>query len=365
MDATTGLVLVEHEGHTPLPIASTTKIMTAILALERGKLTDRVTAGTRPFDTGGTTIYLEIGEEQTLENLMYALILESANDAGVAIAEHLAGSEERFADWMNEKARQLGVSRTHFVNSHGLHHPDHYSTAYDLALIARYAMRNERFRALVAVEEKEIPGYRENPPRKLWNRNRLLGYYEGVTGVKNGFTEEAGLTNVASARRGDTELIAVVLGAETRLWTSSMALLDYGFDHFRTMPVVTRGEPVADTRLPGIESSLTAAAAENLAVTLPLPGSEVLRKVVWEPDLRVPLEAGARVGRLEAWVDGREVGKVDLVALHPVADRPPQKAASPEKGTGWAWVGLLSMGLVALGTTVQLNRARASFLNRS
>lgn len=251
MNVATGEVLYAYNAETPLPIASTTKIMTAILALERGKPDEIVTAGQKPYDTGGTTIYLEVGEQQTLHDLLLALMLESANDAAVAIAEHLAGSEERFADWMNDKAREIGAAHTHFVNSHGLHDPDHYSTAHDLALIARYAMQNPAFRELVTVEEATIPGYGQNPPRKLVSHNQLLGYYEGANGVKNGFTEEAGLTNVASARRGDTEVIAVVLGAQNRLWTSSMALLDYGFSHVqRSRPkndqTAGAGEPPAD-----------------------------------------------------------------------------------------------------------------------
>lgn len=228
MDSATGEVLIEYEGDTPLPIASTTKIMTAILAIERGRLDDLVTVGQKPYETGGSTIWLEIGEQQRLEDLLYALMLESANDAAVAIAEHLAGSEERFAGWMNEKARALGATRTNFVNSHGLHDPEHYSTAHDLALIARYAMQNEHFRRIITVAEVEIPGAGGNAPRHLVNHNRLLGYYDGAIGVKNGFTEEAGNTNVASARRGESELIAVVLNSP-RVWTASMALLDFGF----------------------------------------------------------------------------------------------------------------------------------------
>lgn len=241
MDAATGQVLIEYEGRTSLPIASTTKIMTAILALERGDLSDIVTVGQKPYETGGTTIWLEVGEQQTLEDLLYALMLESANDAAVAIAEHLAGTEERFAEWMNGTARSLGATGTHFVNSHGLHDPEHYSTAYDLALITRHALQNERFRQIVATETWEMPGAPGNAKRHLQSHNQLLGYYEGANGVKNGFTEEALQTNVASARRGETELIAVVLGAERRLWTSSMALLDFGFARDREQPGRTGG----------------------------------------------------------------------------------------------------------------------------
>jgi D-alanyl-D-alanine carboxypeptidase (penicillin-binding protein 5/6) len=246
IDATTGQVLYAYHGDEQLPVASTTKILTAILALERGNLDDIVTVGQKPYDTGGTTIWLEVGEQQTLHDLLLALMLESANDAAVAIAEHLAGSEAQFVGWMNDKARELGATHTHFANSHGLQDPDHYSTARDLALIARYAMRNQTFRNLVSMEEATIPGYKDNPSRHLVSHNRLLGYYEGANGIKNGFTEEAGLTNVASARRGDTELIAVVLGAQSQIWTSSMALLDFGFSHYDALAVVEKGSEGTD-----------------------------------------------------------------------------------------------------------------------
>lgn len=251
MDGVSGQVLHHHEGYTRLPIASTTKVMTAIIALERGRLADVVTASRAAYLTGGSTIYLEQGEQQTLESLLYALMLESANDASVAIAEHLAGTEEEFARWMTAKALAVGALATNFVNSHGLHHPDHYSTAHDLAVIARYAMQNPTFRAIVATQTWEIPGYGDAPPRQLRNRNQLLGYYEGANGVKNGFTEEAELTNIASAQRGDRALIAVVLGATNQLWTSSMALLDFGFSHFDTQPVVQSDER------PGAENPAT------------------------------------------------------------------------------------------------------------
>jgi D-alanyl-D-alanine carboxypeptidase (penicillin-binding protein 5/6) len=280
MDATTGEVLLAHEAHTQLPMASTTKIMTALVALERGNLQDVVTVGQKPYDTGGTTIWLDMGEQQTLENLLKALMLESANDAAVAIAEHLgAGHEETFVQMMNDRAREMGLQQTHFANSHGLHDPDHYTTAYDLAVMARVAMQNPAFRQLVSLEEATIPGYKQNPPRELHSHNQLLGYYEGANGVKNGFTEEAGLTNVASARRGDTELIAVVLGAQNRLWTSSMALLDWGFSHHQTRPVVQTKE----------------AAPANAAAKPPAPAPA--------PEVE-PAGAGPSVLRWPWWIAG-------------------------------------------------------------
>jgi D-alanyl-D-alanine carboxypeptidase (penicillin-binding protein 5/6) len=250
MNAASGQVMLEHEGETQLPMASTTKIMTAILALEQGNLNDVVTVGEKPYSTGGSTIWLGLGEQQTLQNLLYALMLESANDAAVAIAEHIGGTEERFVELMNQKAQAIGATHTHFANSHGLHDPNHYTTAHDLALIARYAMQNPEFRRLVETETATIPGFKANPPRNLVNHNQLLGYYDGTTGVKNGYTEEAGLTNVAAAKRGDTELIAVVLGAQNFIWTSSMKLLDYGFSHPLPAPVVQTTEAAAPATAP-------------------------------------------------------------------------------------------------------------------
>jgi serine-type D-Ala-D-Ala carboxypeptidase (penicillin-binding protein 5/6) len=273
MDAASGQVLYEFHGEVALPNASTTKIMTAILALELGNLDDVVTAGQKPYETGGSTIYLEVGEQQSLHDLLLALILESANDAAVAIAEHLGGTEERFVAWMNAKAVAIGATQTHFANSHGLHDPNHYTTARDLALIARYAMQNQAFRDLVVTEEATIPGYKDHPPRKLWSHNQLLGYYDGANGVKNGFTEEAGLTNVASARRGGIELIAVVLGAESRVWTSSMALLDFGFSHYEALRIVQRSEAGMDLATPAVPPD----AAEPPLPVAPAPSPKLAR----------------------------------------------------------------------------------------
>jgi serine-type D-Ala-D-Ala carboxypeptidase (penicillin-binding protein 5/6) len=368
MDMASGQVLYAHEGDKKLPMASTTKIMTAILALERGKLTDVVTAGQKPYDTGGSTIYLDLGEQQPLENLLYALMLESANDAAVAIAEHLAGTEEQFAAWMNAKAREIGAVNTHFVNSHGLHHPEHYTTAHDLALIARYAMQNPEFRRLVLIEEKEIPGFKENPPRKLFSRNQLLGYYEGVTGVKNGFTEEALLTNVASAKRGGTELIAVILGAENLLWTSSIKLLDYGFSHFETRRVVQKGDEVGRTLLPGAADQVSIRAAEDLWAAVPL-GASVRsdRTLTLQDGLSAPVAADAVVGRLTVQVGGQDVGSVPVAAAAAVAAAPVAvTAAAVTAGSGfglggWQWL-LLAALVVGLFVVFFRRRRRRRML---
>ncbi|MDF2628405.1 MAG: Serine-type D-Ala-D-Ala carboxypeptidase [Symbiobacteriaceae bacterium] len=367
MDMASGQVLYAHEGETQLPMASTTKIMTAILALERGKLTDIVTAGQRPYDTGGSTIYLDLGEQQPLENLLYALMLESANDAAVAIAEHLAGTEEQFAAWMNAKAREIGATQTHFVNSHGLHDPNHYTTAKDLALIARYAMQNPAFRSLVLVEEKEVPGFKDNPPRKMFSRNQLLGYYEGVTGVKNGFTEEALLTNVASAKRGDTELIAVILGAQSMLWTSSIKLLDYGFSHFVSRRIVQKGDEVGRLLVPGAAGEVAVRAAADLWAAVPLGAPSPAERVLLPADDAVaPVAADAVVGRLALRdAGGKEIGSVPVTVAAAVAAAPVSvsMAAALDAGGGTGvrfGIWLLVAGVGMAGLWLMIRRRRRS-----
>lgn len=366
MENATGEVLAEQQGRTRLPMASTTKIMTAILALEKGNLSDQVTVGQRPYDTGGSTIYLELGEKQTLENLLYALVLVSANDAAVAVAEHLAGTEEKFTEWMNAKAREIGAVDTHFVNSHGLHHEEHYSTAYDLALITRYALKNKAFRDLITVLEKEIPGFKNNPPRALYNSNRLLGYYDGTTGVKNGFTEHAGLTNVASARRGETELIAVILGAEEKLWTGSMALLDYGFTHFSTFVAMRKGEFVASAPVAGA-GVVSAVAAQDVAAVLPVRGAMPERRLLWYPGLKAPVADGANIGEVQLVSGGKVVARGELLARNPVQTVRPMTtagAAEPDPERGIVSAGYLTLGaaflLVMLSFLMRMRRRTRS-----
>jgi D-alanyl-D-alanine carboxypeptidase len=232
VDEKTGTIIWRKNANQPQHIASTTKIMTAIVALERCSLDETVTVRRDVVPAGKEGgIKLVPGEQMKLRDLMYALLLYSANDAAVAIADHVAGSETAFAGMMNRKAAQLRAARTHFVNPHGLDNRLHYSTVGDLAIFARYAMKNPEFAKIVGTKNWILA--RSNPklPCKIENTNLLLTSYYGTFGVKTGYTKKARNCLVSGAKRGDTSLICVVLGVKDRknLFKESAALLDFGF----------------------------------------------------------------------------------------------------------------------------------------
>lgn len=233
IDADTGQVLFQQNESEKMYPASITKIVTGIIAIEEGDLEDIVTVSENARQVEGTRVFLETGEQVSLLKLVQGLLINSGNDAGVAIAEHMDGSEEKFAERMNRFVREkAGVIQTNFTNPHGLFHEEHYTTAYDMALISRYAMQNEQFREIVGTYELDWVG--EGWITTIYNHNRLLGDYEGATGIKNGFVQLSGYTLVGSAKRGELELIAVTLNAPSanQLYKDMTALLDYGFEHF-------------------------------------------------------------------------------------------------------------------------------------
>lgn len=228
MESSTGRVLFDKRAHERQSIASLTKVMTAIIAIESEQFSEQVTTSRRAIHTTGSSIYLEQGEKMTLEDLTYGLMLRSGNDAAVAIAEHIGGSVEGFVHLMNEKAEWLGMTNTNFANPHGLEGEDHYSTAYDLALLMRYAMNNETFRRISATKS-----YRSDNRSYYWfNKNKLLTHlYEHCTGGKTGFTKKAGRTLVTTAQQNNMELIAVTLNAPDD-WQDHIHLFDWGFNNF-------------------------------------------------------------------------------------------------------------------------------------
>ncbi|HHW43269.1 MAG TPA: D-alanyl-D-alanine carboxypeptidase [Desulfotomaculum sp.] len=326
MDLRNGQVLYEKEGHRPMYPASTTKMLTAIIALEKSRLDEMVTVPREATLVDGSAIGLQEGEKLTMEDLLYALLLPSANDAAVTIACHIAGSVPAFADLMNEKAREIGARESHFVNSSGLHDPQHYVTAYDLALIARYAMNNPTFRTIVSTSMREIKRPLADrskgvPQEHLWNINRLLHRYEGVTGVKTGYTSEAGSCLVGSAARNGRELLAVVLHSQgMAVYNDAAALLDYGFSGFKPVQLVRGGQPVSSFTVKYGATTVQALAGGDFYLDFPVGEQpSIQQKAVPRTDLQAPLSAGQKVGEL-LFVDSRdrELGKVDLVAAGPV-----------------------------------------------
>lgn len=233
MDADTGAILFARHPMEQRSPASTTKIMTALLILEEGRLDDMAVISERAAAVGGTGLGLRRGQRVMLRDLLWAILLKSANDAALAAAEHVGGSEERFVDRMNAKAAALGMQGTHFANPHGLDDPDHHSTAYDLATLARHALRNPTFAHMVQTREASLTiltGRNGRVVKRMAIRthNQLLGQFFGADGVKTGYTALAGRCLVASATRGDRQLIAVLLN-DTRRWVEAAALLEYGF----------------------------------------------------------------------------------------------------------------------------------------
>jgi D-alanyl-D-alanine carboxypeptidase (penicillin-binding protein 5/6) len=258
MDAATGRILYQKEPDLRLPPASTTKVATAILALESGRsLSQTLTVSKEATRVPASKLYLRPGQSVTIEELLYGIMLASANDASIVLAEGIGGSVERFTELMTKKAHQIGATNTHFTNPHGLTAADHYSTARDLAMIFRYAMKNPRFREIVQTKFSSVSTTamvrKKLVPRRISvrNHNRLLWGYEGALGGKTGYTFAAQKCFVGAVQRNGATLIIAILGARDQ-WGDTKRLLEYGFDHYDSL----KTSPPAEKR-PLIEAPVT------------------------------------------------------------------------------------------------------------
>jgi serine-type D-Ala-D-Ala carboxypeptidase (penicillin-binding protein 5/6) len=323
VDAATGQVMWQRDADAVRYPASLTKIMSALLILEQGNLDDIVVVSARAGAVGESTAHLDPGDRITLHDLLVAMLLPSANDASVAAAEHVSGSLEAFVARMNERARELALSATHFVNPNGLPSPEHVSSARDLARLTQEAMKQPVFRELVALDRADItvrPRSEKAPPKRarLENHNRLLlktngHYWPLADGVKTGYTRAAGRCLVASATEGGWQLLCVVLGC-TDSWTDARTLLEWGFARFREVEVVTEGQTSARVHVvDGSPPEVTGVARSSIDLVLPLgaPSPEVR---VAESFPTAPVAAGAEVGELAvSALDGTEL-RATLVA---------------------------------------------------
>lgn len=319
IDGRTGAVLFEQDADVRRPPASTTKVMTAILAIERLPPDRLVSISPRAAaQRSGSAIGLEVGERWRVDDLFHALMIASANDAAVALAEAVAGSVERFGDLMNQKARALGAEHSTFVVPHGLHHPRHQTTARDLARITRYALRHPAFAAIVRQQTYTLVRHGQ-PPRLFINRNRLLWRLPGADGVKTGWVSESGPCVVASATRSGWQLITVVLGSGD-LFGDAARLLEYGFAHFRLVRVAGRDQELARHRLARADREVAATVAEDLYVVL-RRGAALRWEVRWRPDLLPPILRGDPVGEMLVYADDRVVARQPVVAAADVQAR--------------------------------------------
>ncbi|MEN6565796.1 MAG: D-alanyl-D-alanine carboxypeptidase family protein [Veillonellales bacterium] len=325
MDAKTGQVLYDKQSHNRGAPASTTKILTAIIAIESGRLDDEVKVSVKAAGTPGSSMHLYAGQIISMRELLAGLMLRSGNDAAVAIAEHLAGSVEAFAELMNHKARLLGAYDSHFRNPNGLSAAGHYTTAFDLAWITRYALLNPVFAEIVNTKETGIEwldrsGHEHD--RNLRNTNKLLWMFEDADGVKTGTTGEAGPCLVSSATRGNQKLIAVVLHDHSR-WFDSMKLLKYGFDSFDLYQYAEEGDILSAIPVEqGLRDCIDAAVAGPAALAV---SAEEYDAVTVELDLpgqiRAPVYKGQKIGEIVFYIRDKAVKTVDVVAAQDVDER--------------------------------------------
>jgi len=323
IDFNTGQILYQKNAYQKMYPASTTKILTAIIAIERGNLNDIVTVPKEASPIDGSKIYLTPGEQLTLEQLLYAIMLESANDAAVSIAVHIGGSVENFAKLMNQKAKELGAKNSNFVNPNGLPNPNHYTTAYDLSQIARYAMQNPKFREIVSTVHYTIPPTNKfDKPRELYNSNRLIKatsyHYEGADGIKTGYTVVAKETLVASATRNGHRLITVVMGAEGRnIWTDTITLLNYGFNNFTYKKLSTKNEVIKE--LPIGKGTIHLATDRDAYYTVKKEDENRIEKnIVLNKNIKKPIKSGEVLGFVEYKLNGNTIEKVKLISLESV-----------------------------------------------
>jgi len=314
IEANSGRVLYAKNETARLPMASTTKIMTALLAVESGRLTETVTVPEEAVGTEGSSMYLRAGEKITLSDLVYGLMLTSGNDAAVAIAYYLDGGTEAFASHMNARAESLGLSGTHFVTPNGLHDPDHYTTAKDLALLGAAALENPFFAEIARTQYRRTEG---TNPHTLKNKNRLLWEYEGGIGVKTGYTKAAGKCLVFAAERGEMKLVGAVLNCPA-MWNTAKSMLDAGFRDYRVKTFLTRGAVFSLPVENGVKKGLSAAPIADILYPTQTDGGETYSLETAFETLSAPVRAGRQVGTVSLLRNGETVRTVPIVACETV-----------------------------------------------
>ncbi|KUM41859.1 MULTISPECIES: D-alanyl-D-alanine carboxypeptidase family protein [Pseudomonas] len=324
MDANSGAVLTESNSDQRLPPASLTKLMTAYIAtleINRGRIkeSDMVTVSEHAWRTGGSRMFIKVGTQVSVGDLLHGIIIQSGNDASVALAEHIAGSEDAFADMMNTTAQKLGMQNTHFMDATGLPDPNHYSSAHDMAILAR-AIINADAQHYAIYSQKEFFWNNIKQP----NRNLLLWRDKTVDGLKTGHTDEAGYCLVASAVRDGMRLVAVVFGtnSEQARAAETQKLLTYGFRFFETQSFYKKGTELAKAPVwKGDAREVQAGLANDLTMTLPRGQAKKLHaEMVLNPQLIAPIAQGQVIGKVEVKLDDKVVHTADLVALQPVEE---------------------------------------------
>jgi D-alanyl-D-alanine carboxypeptidase (penicillin-binding protein 5/6) len=324
MDYTTGRMLWSKEPDKELPMASVTKIMTLLLAVEaldQGKISldDRVNVSENAWGMGGSQIYLEPGEEMSMKDMLISVAVGSANDASVAVAEHIAGSEEAFVEMMNKRARELGCKHTRFANPTGLPAENHYTSAYDMAVILREALNYPHFRKISSIYRYDIRG----GDFVLWNTNKLLKWYRGVDAGKTGWTNEAKYCLAATAKRDGLRLISVVLGTpEPRShFRETIKIFNYGFARYEAVNYAQKGERVKTVKVgKGNVETIGVAAGADIGMAVPRGQKDKYRgKIILPEEVTAPVQKGQKLGEFVLLEGEREVQRAPLVAQNQVS----------------------------------------------
>lgn len=324
MDAQSGQVLVENNGDERLPPASLTKLMTAYIAtleIRKGQIgeNDPVTISEHAWRTGGSRMFVKVNTQVALSDLLHGIIIQSGNDASVAVSEHIAGSEDAFADMMNTTAEKLGMKNSHFMNATGLPNPEHFSSAHDMALLARAIIYEDPAHYAIYSQKEFFWNNIKQP-----NRNLLLWRDKTVDGLKTGHTDEAGYCLVASAVRDNQRLIAVVFGtnSEQARAAETQKLLTYGFRFFETKTFYQKGTELAKAQVwKGTAREVKAGLANDLTMTLPKGQLQKLQAAMTlSPQLVAPIKQGDVIGKVEVKLDDKVVHSADLVALEAVEE---------------------------------------------
>ena len=351
MESSTGKVIYEKNGYEIKYPASTTKILTAILAIEHCNLDETATASEfaiTSIPSGYSTANIQIGETLTVKDLLYALMLQSANESAVILAEHVSGSQEAFADLMNKKAEEIGCKNTHFINPNGIHSEDHYTTAYDLALIADYAMQNETFREIVKTTSFTLPATSAYPAesRTYMNTNNLIipdfrdksdnYYYEYATGIKTGYTTPAKNCLVSSAEKNGIQYICVVLGADTPYinggvvsyrYVDTISLFNYAFDNFSFRKIRSENDAIKDIEISNAKKDsknlrLLISSDITALVSIDNKNTEIEPTIELKNGLQAPISKNDVVGTISYEIEGLKY-TTDLIAGNNVEEYKP------------------------------------------
>ena len=322
MDVGSGQILFEKNSHEKLPPASVTKVMTMLIiveALDSGKikLDDEVQISERASEMGGSQIFLEPGETQKVDDLLKGIAVASANDACVAIAEYVGGSEEEFVTMMNNKAKQLGMKDTNFSNTNGLPIENHYTSAHDIALMSRELLKHDKITKYLTTWMDQIVVGKKKTTIGLANTNKMIKHYQGATGVKTGFTQEAKYCLSASAKRGETHLVAVTLGAPTtqERFKDSSSLLSYGFANYESVKLCSKSDKIATLTLDKADDNKVNLVAKDDLTALIKKGEskDFTKKIDVSKNIDLPVKKGTKLGTISIYKGDKQVGKIDLI----------------------------------------------------